>query len=44
MTAPVHIVSIHMEPIVMRPSDFRYVYRPSRLRVPRWVSRVWGWF
>jgi hypothetical protein len=23
--------------------QFRYLYRPSRVRVPRWVSKVWAW-
>ena len=27
----------------MRPTEFRYVYRPSRVRLPRWMSLVWGW-
>jgi hypothetical protein len=27
----------------MRPAMHRYVYRPSRVRVPRWISLVWGW-
>jgi hypothetical protein len=25
------------------PAQFKYVYQPSRLRVPRWVAKVWAW-
>lgn len=28
----------------MRPADFRYTYRPSPLRIPRWAQRLWAWF
>jgi hypothetical protein len=24
-------------------SQFRYVYRPSRVKLPRWVFKVWAW-
>ena len=26
----------------MHHADFRYLYRPSRLRLPRWASWIWS--
>jgi len=28
----------------MLKADLRYLYRPTRDRVPRWVRRIWIWF
>jgi hypothetical protein len=28
----------------LAPARFKYVYQPSRVRVPRWVAKVWAWF
>jgi hypothetical protein len=27
----------------MNPAAYRYLYRPSRQRVPRWLYRLWAW-
>lgn len=24
--------------------DFRFLYRPTPERLPRWVYRLWAWF
>jgi hypothetical protein len=27
----------------MRNAHLRYLYRPTRLRAPRWLHRLWVW-
>jgi len=27
----------------MNHAAYRYLYRPSRQRVPRWLYRLWAW-
>jgi hypothetical protein len=39
----VYAYSIAMTKNPLPASQFRYLYRPSRVRWPRWASRVWAW-